>query len=76
MLTSHQPGKNGTTITAGSTVTWTNNDTVSHIVSFGDQEPQSSDVNDPGGTFSATAGVYVSVDGPEPLTEAAPTGRR
>ncbi|HUP18127.1 MAG TPA: cupredoxin domain-containing protein [Acidimicrobiia bacterium] len=41
-------------ITAGSTVTWTNNDTVPHIVSFGDQGPQSSEVIDPGGTFSAT----------------------
>ena len=41
------------TITAGSTVTWTNNDTVPHLVSFGDQGPQSSEVIDPGGTFSA-----------------------
>jgi plastocyanin len=41
------------TITPGSTVTWTNNDTVPHIVSFGDQGPQSSEVIDPGATFSA-----------------------
>src|SRR5687768_4462765 len=42
------------TITPGSTVTWTNNDSVPHTVSFGDEGPQSSETIDPGGTFEAT----------------------
>ena len=49
------------TVTIGSTVTWTNSDTVPHIVSFGDQGPQSSETIEPGGTFTATfaeAGSY------------------
>ena len=41
-------------VTPGSTVTWTNNDSVPHTVSFGDGGPQSSEIIDPGGTFEAT----------------------
>ena len=41
-------------VTPGSTVTWTNNDSVPHIVSFGDEGPESSEIIDPGGTFEAT----------------------
>ena len=49
------------TVTPGSTVTWTNNDSVPHTVSFGDQGPQNSQTIDPGGTFQALfegAGSY------------------
>jgi plastocyanin len=52
------------TVTPGSTVTWTNNDSVPHIVSFGDQGPQSSETIDPGETFEAKfeeAGSYAYV---------------
>jgi len=52
------------TITTGSTVTWTNNDTVPHTVAFSDEGPQSSETIDPGGTFEATfaeAGSYAYV---------------
>jgi len=52
------------TVTPGSTVTWTNNDSVPHLVSFGDQGPQSSETIDPGETFEATfeeAGSYAYV---------------
>jgi plastocyanin len=52
------------TITTGSTVTWTNNDTVPHTVAFSDEAPQSSETVDPGGTFEATfaeAGSYAYV---------------
>ena len=52
------------TVTPGSTVTWINNDSVPHIVSFGDGGPHGSDTIDPGGTFEATfeeAGSYAYV---------------
>jgi len=48
-------------VAPGSTVTWSNNDSVPHTVSFGDAGPQSSEILDPGGTFAATfaeAGTY------------------
>ncbi|HUG85618.1 MAG TPA: cupredoxin domain-containing protein [Euzebya sp.] len=39
--------------TAGSTITWTNEDTVPHTVSFGDAGP-TSDTIEPAGTFETT----------------------
>jgi len=41
-------------VPAGSTVTWTNDDSVPHTVTFGDAGPASSDTIDRGGTFAAT----------------------
>lgn len=50
-------------VTPGSTITWTNEDTLPHTVSFGDGGPES-EVIEPGGTFAATfeeAGSYAYV---------------
>lgn len=68
-------------VPAGSTVTWTNDDSVPHTVTFGDEGPASSDTIDPGGTFAATfeeAGSYAYVctlhpgmEGTVEVTEAA-----
>jgi plastocyanin len=69
------------TITTGSTVTWTNNDTVPHTVTFSDEGLQSSETIDPGETFEATfveAGSYAYVcalhPGMEGVVEVAAAG--
>jgi plastocyanin len=69
------------TITTGSTVTWTNNDTVPHTVAFSDEGPQSSELIEPGATFEATfaeAGSYAYVctlhSGMEGVVEVAAAG--
>ena len=42
------------TVTPGSTVRWSNDDSVPHMVSFGEEGPASSEIIDPGGAFETT----------------------